>query len=97
MAGVATHLGKQARAARGHRLAGALPPLSLNTGKGVVAHRDGGTDPTELGQSVQPEIHRPTGGRHQGNHRSQPVMDRFEGGRHSGCSRVTRFLVICCG
>ena len=38
------------------------PPLSLNTGKGVVAHRDGGTDPTELGQSVQQEIHRPTAG-----------------------------------
>ena len=38
-------------------------------------HRDGGPDPTELLDSAQPVIHRPTGACHTSRHHpSQPVM-----------------------
>jgi len=41
----------------------------------VANHRDGGSDPTELLDSAQPVIYRPTGGHHTNhNHHSQPVM-----------------------
>ncbi len=42
--------------------------------KGWSHHRNGGPDPTELELTVQPVIHRPTGGRHTGIILPQPVM-----------------------
>ena len=38
-------------------------PFLSNTGKGVVAHGDGGLDPDRSGLTAQRAHHRPTGGR----------------------------------
>lgn len=49
------------------------PHMASPTGEGVATHRDGGSDPTELGQPVQQEIHRPHRWAPPRNHRPQPV------------------------